>query len=156
MPNKVIKESYMDDRNSNWQEENNALKADEETVTRASKDGLVVSDSLKSIYPETPISRILRNSVYGLTTSSDKAIASTSSIVSTKSDAGSVLTEIKTKVEYLLSNVELLKSRVDTLEQENKLLRARVDEANIENEELRRRDEVLERHISELKLKFML
>ena len=156
MPNKVIKESYMDDRNSNWQEENNALKADEETVTRASKDGLVVSDSLKSTYPETPISKILRNSVYGLTTSSDKAMASTSSIVPTKSDTGSVLTEVKTKVESLLTDVEFLKSKIDELEQENKLLRSRADKVDAENEELYRRDAVLERHISELKLKFML
>ena len=156
MSDKTIKESHMDDWDPDWPKENNLLKTNEETVTRASNDGLVVSDSLKSIYPATTISRILTNSVYGSVIFADKAMPSTSSIVSTKSGSYSVLTEIETKVENLLGSVEFLKSRIDELEQENKLLRSRVDKADTENEELRRRDEDLERRISELRLKFML
>lgn len=95
---------------------------------------------------QTTMSKMLRNSVYGLTSFQDKA---TPSIVSAKP-------EVETKVEHMLIDIDLLKARVDELEQENELLRGRVDKANIENEELRRRDEVLERHISELKLKFMI
>lgn len=95
------------------------------------------------------ISKIIRRSTYGLTTFQDEAIPSISSIASTKSEA-------ETKVENLFVDIELLKSRVDALEQENKLLRSRADKVDAENEELRRRDGVLERHISELKLKFML
>ena len=91
---------------------------------------------------QTAMSKILKNSVYGLTAFPDKAMPS--------------ISEVETKVEHLLVDIELLKSRVDELEQENKLLRSRADKADAENEELRRRDGVLERHISELKLKFML
>ena len=156
MSDKTIKESHMDDWDPDWPKENNLLKTNEETVTRASNDGLVVSDDLTSIYPATTISRILTNSVYGSVIFADKAMLSTSSIVSTKSEASSILTEIETKVENLLGGVEFLKSRIDELEQENKLLRSRVDKADTENEELRRRDEDLERRISELRLKFML
>ena len=156
MSDKTIKESHMDDWDPDWPKENNLLKTNEETVTRASNDGLVVSDDLMSIYPATTISRILTNSVYGSVIFADKAMPSTSSIVSTKSEASSVLTKIETKVENLLTDIMLLKSRVDELEQENKLLRSRVDKADAENKELRRRDEDLERRISELKLKFML
>lgn len=156
MSDKTIKESHMDDWDPDCPKENNLLKTNEETVTRASNDGLVVSDDLTSIYPATTISRILTNSVYDSVIFADKAMPSTSSIVSTKSEFSSVLTEVEAKVEHLLIDIELLKARVDELEQENKLLRGRVAEANIENKELRRRDEVLERHISELKLKFML
>ena len=156
MPDKTIKESHIDDWDPDWPKENNLLKTNEETVTRASNDGLVVSDDLTSIYPATTISRILTNSVYGSVIFADKAMLSTSSIVSTKSEASSILTEIETKVENLLGGVEFLKSRIDELEQENKLLRSRVDKADTENEELRRRDEDLERRISELRLKFML
>ena len=156
MSDKTIKESHMDDWDPDWPKENNLLKTNEETVTRASNDGLVVSDDLTSIYPATTISRILTNSVYGSLIFADKAMLSTSLIVSTKSEASSILTEIETKVENLLGAVEFLKSRIDELEQENKLLRSRVDKADTENEELRRRDEDLERRISELRLKFML
>lgn len=156
MSGKTIKESHMDDWDPDCPKENNLLKTNEETVTRASKDGLVVSDDLASIYSTTTISRILTNSVYGSTIFTDKAMPSISSIVSTKSEVSSVLTEVEAKVEHLLIDIELLKARVDELEQENKLLRSRVAEANTENKELRRRDEDLERRISELKLKFML
>ena len=156
MSDKTIKESHMDDWDPDWPKENNLLKTNEETVTRASNDGLVVSDDLTSIYPATTISRILTNSLYDSVIFADKAMPSTSSIVSTKYEASSVLTKIETKVENLLSDVEFLKSRIDELEQENKLLRSRVDKADTENEELRRRDEDLERRISELRLKFML
>lgn len=155
MSGKTIKESHIDDWDPDCPKENNLLKTNEETVTQASNDGLVVSDDLTSIYPATAISRILTNSVYGSVIFADKAMPSTS-ITPTKPEVSSVYTEIETKVERLLVDIELLKSRVDGLEQENKLLRGRVAEANIENKELRRRDEVLERHISELKLKFML
>ena len=155
MSDKTIKESHMDDWDPDWPKENNLLKTNEETVTRASNDGLVVSDDLTSIYPATAISRILTNSVYGSVIFTDKAMPSTS-ITATMSEVSSVYTEIETKVEHLLIDIELLKARVDELEQENKLLRGRVAEANIENKELRRRDEDLERRISELKLKFML
>ena len=156
MSDKTIKESHMDDWDPDWPKENNLLKTNEETVTRASNDGLVVSDDSKSIYPVTAINEISTNFVYGSTIFTDKAMPSISSIVSTKLEVSSVYTEIGTKVERLLIDIELLKARVDELEQENKLLRGRVGKVNIENEELRRRDEVLERHISELKLKFML
>lgn len=156
MSDKTIKESHMDDWDPDWPKENNLLKTNEETVTRASKDGLVVSANSKSIYPATAINEIFTNSVYGSTIFTDKAIPSISSIVSTKSEFSSVLTEVEAKVEHLLIDIELLKARVDELEQENKLLRGRVAEANIENKELRHRDEVLEKRISELKLKFML
>ena len=156
MPDKTIKESHMDDWDPDWPKENNLLKTNEETVTRASNDGLVVSANSKSIHPATAINEIFTNSVYGSTIFTDKAMPSISSIVSTKSEVSSVYTEVETKVEHLLIDIELLKARVDGLEQENKLLRGRVAEANIENKELRRRDEDLERRISELKLKFML
>lgn len=155
MSDKTIKESHIDDWDPDCPKENNLLKTNEETVTRASNDGLVVSDDLTSIYPATTISRILTNSVYGSVIFADKAMPSTS-ITATKPEVSSVYTEIETKVERLLVDIELLKSRVDGLEQENKLLRGRVAEANIENKELRHRDEVLEKRISELKLKFML
>lgn len=155
MSDKTIKESHMNDWDPDWPKENNLLKTNEETVTGVLKDGPVVSDDSTSIYPATAISKILRNSVYGLTTFSDKAMPSIS-ITSTKPEVGSVLSEIETKVEHLLIDVTRLNSRVDELEQENKLLRSRVDKVDKENEELRHRDEVLERHISELKLKFML
>lgn len=156
MSDKTIKESHMDDWDPDWPKENNLLKTNEETVTRALKDRLVISDDSKSIYPATTINEIFTNSVYGSTIFTDKAMPSISSIVSTKSEASSVLTEIETKVENLLTDIMLLKSRVDELEQENKLLRSRVDKADAENKELRRRDEDLERRISELRLKFML
>ena len=156
MPDKTIKESHMDDWDPDWPKENNLLKINEETVTGALNDGLVVSANSKSIYPATAINEIFTNSVYGSTIFTDKAMPSISSIVSTKSGVSSVLTEVEAKVEHLLVDIELLKSRVDGLEQENKLLRGRVAEANIENKELRHRDEVLEKRISELKLKFML
>lgn len=156
MPDKTIKESHMDDWDPDWPKENNLLKTNEETVTGALNDGLVVSANSKSIYPVTAINEIFTNSVYGSTIFTDKAMPSISSIVSTKSEFSSVLTEVEVKVEHLLIDIELLKARVDELEQENKLLRGRVAEANIENKELRRRDEDLERRISELKLKFML
>lgn len=155
MPDKTIKESHMDDWDPDWPKENNLLKTNEETVTRASNDGLVVSDDLTSIYPATTISRILTNSVYGSVIFADKAMPSTS-ITATKPEVSSVYTEIETKVERLLDDVVFLNSRIDELEQENKLLRSRVDKADAENKELRRRDEDLERRISELKLKFML
>ena len=155
MSDKTIKESHMDDWDPDWPKENNLLKTNEETVTRASNDGLVVSDDLTSIYPATTISRILTNSVYGSVIFADKAMPSTS-ITATKPEVSSVYTEIETKVENLLGGVEFLKSRIDELEQENKLLRSRVDKADTENEELRRRDEDLERRISELMLKFIL
>ena len=155
MSDKTIKESHMDDWDPDWPKENNLLKTNEETVTRASNDGLVVSDDLTSIYPATTISRILTNSVYDSVIFADKAMPSTS-ITATKPEVSSVYTEIETKVENLLSAVEFLKSRIDELEQENKLLRSRVDKADTENEELRRRDEDLERRISELMLKFIL
>lgn len=153
MPDKTIKESYMDDWDPNWPKENNALKADEETITAALNDGLIASADSPSVYPATTMSKILTNSVYGSTIFTDKAMPS---IPSLKPLVGSDLSEIETKVEHLLVDVTLLKSRVDELEQENELLRRRVDDANTENEDLRRRDEVLERHINELKLKFML
>ena len=153
MSDKTIKESHMDDWNPDWSKGNDLLKTDEETITGVLKDGPVVSDDLTSIYPATAISKILTNSVYGMTTFTDKPMPSA---VSTKPEVSSVCTEIETKVENLLNEVTLLKSRVDKLEQENELLRSRVDKADAENEELRRRDGVLERHISELKLKFML
>ena len=153
MSDKTIKESHMDDWDPDWPKENNLLKTNEETVTGALNDGLVVSDDLTSIYPATTISRILTNSVYGSTIFTDKPMPS---IISTKSEVGSVLAEVEAKVEHLLADVEFLKSKIDELEQENKLLRSRVDKADAENKELRHRDEVLERHISELKLKFML
>ena len=156
MLDKTIKESYIDDYDPDWPKENNLLKTNEETVTRASNDELVVSADSKSIYPATAINEIFTNSVYGSTIFTDKAMPSISSIVSTKSGVSSVLTEVEAKVEHLLIDIELLKARVDELEQENKLLRGRVAEANIENKELRHRDEVLEKRISELKLKFML
>ena len=156
MPNKTIKESHMDDWDPDWPKENNLLKTNEETVTGALNDGLVISADSKSIYPATAINEIFTNSVYGSTIFTDKAMPSISSIVSTKSGVSSVLTEVEAKVEHLLIDIELLKARVDGLEQENKLLRSRVAEANIENKELRHRDEVLEKRISELKLKFML
>ena len=57
MSDKTIKESHMDDWDPDWPKENNLLKTNEETVTRASNDGLVVSDDLTSIYPATTISR---------------------------------------------------------------------------------------------------
>ena len=155
MSDKTIKESHMDDWDPDWPKENNLLKTNEETVTRASNDGLVVSDDLTSIYPATTISRILTNSVYGSVIFADKAMPSTS-ITATKPEVSSVYSEIETKVERLLADVEFLNSRIDELEQENKLLRSRVDKADTENEELRRRDEDLERRISELRLKFML
>lgn len=155
MSGKTIKESHMDDWDPDCPKENNLLKTNEETVTRASKDGLVVSDDLTSIYPATTISRILTNSVYGSAIFADKAMPSTS-ITATKPEVSSVYTEIETKVKRLLADVEFLNSRIDELEQENKLLRSRVDKADAENKELRRRDEDLERRISELKLKFML
>lgn len=154
MSGKTIKESHMDDWDPNLPKENNLLKADEETVTGVLKDGLVIPADPVT-YPETAIDKLLRNSVYGLTTFSDKAMPSIS-ITSTKPEVGLVLTEIETKVENLLADIKLLKSRVDELEQENKLLRSRADKVDTENEELRRRDGVLERHISELKFKFML
>lgn len=153
MSGKAIKESNIDTRDANWRKANNLLKADEETVTRVLKDGLVVADDSTPIYPTTIINKILTNSVYGMTIFTDKPMPS---VVSTKPEVSSVRTEIETKVETLLNEVTLLKSRVDELEQENELLRSRVDKANVENEELRYRDGVLERHISELKLKFML
>ena len=156
MSGKTIKESHIDDWDPNWSKENDLLKTDEETVTGVLKDEPVVSDDSMSIYHARAISKILRNPVYGLTTFPDKAMTSSSSITSTKSDVSAVLAEVETKVECLLANVQHLKSRVDQLEQENKLLRSRVDKADTENKELRRKDEVLERHISELKLKFML
>ena len=156
MPNKTIKESHMDDWDPDWPKENNLLKTNEETVTGALNDGLVISADSKSIYPATAINEIFTNSVYGSTIFTDKAMPSISSIVSTKSGVSSVLTEVEAKVEHLLIDIELLKARVDELEQENKLLRGRVAEANIENKELRHRDEVLEKRISELKLKFIL
>ena len=156
MPDKTIKESHMDDWDPDWPKENNLLKTNEETVTGALNDGLVISADSKSIYPSTAINEIFTNSVYGSTIFTDKAMPSISSIVSTKPEVSSVYIEIETKVEHLLIDIELLKTRVDELEQENKLLRGRVAEANIENKELRRRDEDLERRISELKLKFML
>lgn len=156
MSDKTIKESHMDDWDPDCPKENNLLKTNEETVTRASKDGLVVSDDLTSMYPATAINEIFTNSVYGSVIFTDKAIPSISSIVSTKPEVSSVYTEIETKVEHLSIDIKLLKVRVYELEQENKLLRGRVAEANIENKELRRRDEDLERRISELKLKFML
>ena len=155
MSDKTIKESHMDDWDPDCPKENNLLKTNEETVTRASNDGLVVSDDLTSIYPATTISRILTNSVYGSVIFADKAMPSTS-ITATKPEVSSVYTEIETKVERLLADVVFLNSRINELEQENKLLRSRVDKADAENKELRRRDEVLERHISELKLKFIL
>ena len=155
MSDKTIKESHMDDCDPDCPKENSLLKTNEETVTRASNDGLVVSDDLTSIYPATAISRILTNSVYGSVISTDKAMPSTS-ITATKPEVSSVYTEIETKVEHLLIDIELLKARVDELEQENKLLRSRVDKADAENEELRHRDEVLERRISEFMLKFIL
>ena len=155
MSDKTIKESHMDDWDPDWPKENNLLKTNEETVTRASNDGLVVSDDLTSIYPATTISRILTNSVYGSVIFADKAMPSTS-ITATKPEVSSVYTKIETKVERLLADVEFLNSRIDELEQENKLLRSRVDKADTENEELRRRDEDLERRISELRLKFIL
>ena len=153
MSDKTIKELHTDDWDPDWPKGNNLLKTDEETVTEALKDGLVVSDDSTSIYPATTISRILTNSVYGSTIFTDKPMPS---IISTKSEVGSVLAEVDAKVERLLVDIELLKARVNALEQENKLLRSQADKVNTENEELRRRDEVLERHISELKLKFML
>lgn len=155
MSDKTIKESHMDDWDSDCPKENNLLKTNEETVTGASNDGLVVSDDLTSIYPATTISRILTNSVYGSAIFTDKAMPSTS-ITPTKPEVSSVLTEVEAKVEHLLIDIKLLKARVYELEQENKLLRGRVDKADAKNEELRHRDEVLERRISELKLKFML
>ena len=155
MSGKTIKESHMDEWDPNCPKENNTLKADEETVTGALNDELVVSYDSTSTYLDTAISRILTNSVYGMTTFTDKAMPPIS-IASAKPEVGSVYTEIETKVKNLLADVEFLKSRVDELEQENKLLRSRADKADTENEELRRRDGVLERHISELKLKFML
>lgn len=156
MPDKTIKESHMDDWDPDWPKENNLLKTNEETVTGALNDGLVVSANSKSIYPATAINEIFTNSVYGSVIFTDKAMPSISSIVSTKSEFSSVLAEVEAKVEHLLIDIELLKARVDELEQENKLLRGRVAEVNIENKELRRRDEALEKRISELKLKFML
>lgn len=153
MSGKTIKESYMDEWDPNWPKGNNLLKTDEETVTGALKDGLVVSDGLTSMYPATTISKILTNSVYGSTIFTDKPMPL---ISSARFDVSSVLSEIETKVERLSTEVILLNSRVDELEQENKLLRSRADKADKENEELRHRDEVLERHISELKLKFIL
>ena len=156
MSDKTIKESHMDDWDPDWPKENNLLKTNEETVTGALNDGLVVSANSKSIYPATAINEIFTNSVYGSVIFTDKAMPSISSIVSTKSEFSSVLAEVEAKVEHLLIDIELLKARVDELEQENKLLRGRVAEVNIENKELRRRDEALEKRISELKLKFML
>lgn len=156
MPDKTIKESHIDDWDPDCPKENNLLKTNEETVTRASNDGLVVSANSKSIYPVTAINEIFTNSVYGSTIFTDKAMPSISSIVSTKSEFSSVLTEVEAKVERLLDDVVFLNSRINELEQENKLLRSRVDKADAENKELRRRDEDLERRISELKLKFML
>lgn len=155
MSGKTIKESNMDKRDANWRKANNLLKTDEETVTRVLNDGLVVADDSTPTYPTTIINKILTNSVYGMTLFTDKPMPSVVSTTTTP-EVSSVRTEIETKVETLLNEVTLLKSRVDELEQENELLRSRVDKANIENEELRCRDEVLERHISELKLKFML
>ena len=156
MSGKTIKESHIDDWDPNLPKGNDLLKTDEETVTGALKDGPVVSDDLTSIYHAKAISKILRNSVYGLTAFPDKAMTSASSIASAKPEVGSVLGEVEAKVEQLLVDIELLKARVDELEQENKLLRSRADKVDAENEELRRKDEVLERHISELKLKFIL
>lgn len=156
MSGKAIKESHIDDWDPNLPKGNDLLKTDEETVTVVLNDGPIVSDDSTSIYPAMAIRKILKNSVYGLTTFPDKVMTSASSIASTKSEVSAVLAEVEAKVEHLLVDIELLKARVDELEQENKLLRGRVGKANIENEELRRRDEVLERHISELKLKFML
>lgn len=162
MSGKAIKESNIDTWDADWRKANNWLKTDEETVTRVLNDGLVVADDSTST-----INRILTNSVYGSTILTDKPMPS---IASTKPEVGSVLTEIEDKVGTLLIEVALLKSRVDTLEQENDLLHTQVDKleqendllhtqvdgANIENEKLRCRDDVLERQISELKLKFML
>ena len=153
MSDKAIKESNMDKRDANWRKANNLLKTDEETVTRVLNDELVVADDSTPICLTTIISKILTNSVYGMTTFTDKPMLS---VVSTKPEVSPDRTEIEAKVENLLNEVALLRSRVDELEQENKLLRSRVDKANIEDEDLRYRDEVLERHISELKLKFML
>lgn len=151
----------IDKRDSALLKENNLLKTDDETATGALNDGLAVSANSKSIYSTSTaaitaaINKLYTNSVYGSTIFTDKAIPSIS-ITSTKPEVSSVYTEIETKVENLLNEVAQLKSRIDELEKENKLLRSRVDKADTEDEELRYRDEVLERHISELKLKFML
>ena len=155
MSDKTIKESHMDNWDPDCPKENNLLKTNEETVTGALNDGLVVSVDSKSIYPAIAINEIFTNSVYGSTIFTDKAIPSIS-ITSTMPEVSSVYTEIETKVERLLADVEFLNSRIDELEQENKLLRSRVDKADAENKELCRRDEDLERRISERKLKFML
>lgn len=143
----------IDKRDSTLLKENNLLKTDEEIVTRVLNDELVVADDSTPIYPTTIINKILTNSVYGMTTFTDKPMPS---VVSTKPEVSSDRTEIEAKVENLLNEVALLKSRVDELEKENKLLCSRVDKGDTEDEDLRYRDEVLERHISELKLNFML
>lgn len=124
--------------------ENNLLKTDDETVTIVPNNEFIISTDSALTHHVTAINKILTNSVYCLT------------MPAKESEVDSALTEVNAKVEYLLSNVELLKSRIDELEKENELLRSRVDKADAEDEELRYRDEVLERHISELKLKFML
>lgn len=134
----------IDKHDSALLKENNLLKTDDETVTIVPNNEFITSTDSASTYHATVIDRILTDSVYGLT------------MPAKEPNIDLILTELKDKVRCLLIDVEVLKSRVDELEQENELLRSRVDKANIENEELRCRDEVLERCISELKLKFML
>lgn len=133
-----------DKRDSALLKENNLLKPDDETVTIVPNNEFIISTDSALTHHVTAINKILTNSVYGLTMSAKEP----------KVDL--ILTELEDKVKRLQIDVEALNSRIDELEKENELLRSRVDKANIENEELRCRDEVLERHISELKLKFML
>lgn len=140
MSDKII----INNRDSTLPKENNLLKTDDETITIVPNNELIISTDSVLTHHMTTINKILTNSVYGLTMSAKEL----------KVDL--TLTELKDKVRCLLIDVEVLKSRIDELEKENKLLCSRVDKADTENEELRRRDEVLERHISELKLKFML
>lgn len=134
----------IDKRDSALLKENNLLKTDDETITIVPNNEFIISTDSALTHHVTAINKILTNSVYGLT------------MLAKEPKVSSVRTEIETKVENLLNEVALLKSRVDELEKENELLRSRVDKADAENEELRYRDGVLERHISELKLKFML
>lgn len=134
----------IDKRDSALLKENNLLKTDNETVTIVPNNEFIISTDSALTHHVTAINKILTNSVYGLTT------------LAKEPNVDLILTELKDKVRCLLIDVEVLKSRIDELEKENKLLCSRVDKADAENEELRHRDEVLERHISELKLKFML
>ena len=134
----------IDKRDSALLKENNLLKTDDETVTIVPNNEFIISTDSALTHHVTAINKILTNSVYGLTMSTKEP------------NIDLILTELKDKVRCLLIDVEALKSKIDELEKENELLRSRVDKADAENEELRYRDGVLERHISELKLKFML